>query len=135
MSKLHPCQTCGACCASFRVAFHWWQAERESEFSVPKEMTVDLDLEQRAMKGTEQKHHPKCCALKGKIGEYVSCTIYNNRSTTCRNFEASFENGLKNIRCDEARAKHGLRPLTKYDWPMSDILHSTAKHAPPIENG
>ena len=115
--KPHPCQKCGACCAYFRVGFYWWEAETESEYQVPKHLTVDLDFRQRCMKGTEHKHQNRCVALTGKIGEHVSCSIYEHRPTPCRQFKASYENGEQEPRCDQARAKHGLEPLTKYDWP------------------
>jgi Fe-S-cluster containining protein len=123
---LHPCQTCGACCASFRVAFHWREAEAnpddQNDHSVPLEYTEDLDLNQRCMKGTNSKHQPKCVALMGHIGESAHCVIYANRSSACRNFKASYEDGYQNIRCDEARARHGLRPLTKRDYPKREDL-------------
>ncbi len=120
-SSLHPCQTCGACCASFRVSFHWREAEAnhddEFDHSVPQEYTEDLDLNQRCMKGTNAKHNPTCIALMGRVGESAHCIIYQNRPSPCRNFSASFENGHENKRCDEAREKHGLRPLTRKDFP------------------
>lgn len=70
----------------------------------------------RTMKGTGVKHHPKCVALKGQVGELAFCSIYENRPSPCRKFEASYENGVQNKRCDEARRAHGLKPLTKDDW-------------------
>ncbi len=116
----HPCQKCGACCASFRVAFHWREAEVDTDVlvsrTVPLEFTEDLDLDQRCMKGTNDKHKPKCISLMGRVGQSAHCVIYQNRPSPCRNFTASFENGYQNIRCDEARSKHGLRPLTKKDF-------------------
>ena len=125
MSKafaLHPCQTCGACCASYRVSFHWREAEAnpedESDRSVPVEYTEDLDLNQRCMKGTNDKHKPKCISLMGRVGESAHCVIYNNRPGPCRRFSASFENGYQNVRCDEARAKHGLQALVKDDYSV-----------------
>lgn len=128
MSKafaLHPCQTCGACCASFRVSFHWREAEAnpddQSDRSVPLEYTQDLDLNQRCMKGTNDKHRPSCSALMGKVGTSAHCIIYLNRPTPCRNFTASFENGYRNERCDEARAKHGLKSLTSKDFPSMEL--------------
>jgi len=128
-SALHPCQTCGACCASFRVSFHWREAESDpddkSDHSVPQDYTEDLDLNQRCMKGTNDKHKPSCIALMGEVGNYAHCIIYLNRPSPCRKFEASFENGYKNARCDEARAKHGLKPLTKYDYPRRDDLEDS----------
>ena len=121
---LHPCQTCGACCASYRVSFHWREAEADpddkNDHSVPLELIEDLDLNRRCMKGTNQKHNPTCAALKGRVGDYVACQIYHNRPSPCRNFSASYENGEKNFRCDEARSKHGLKPLSKQDFIFQD---------------
>lgn len=114
--KLHPCQKCGACCASFRVSFYWMQAENYIENSVPQSFVEDLDLSTRCMKGTSDKHRPKCMALSGKVGKNVNCSIYLNRPSPCRNFKASYEAGRQEPRCDLAREKHGLRPLTKMDW-------------------
>lgn len=112
--KPHPCLTCGACCAFFRVSFS--EGEIHGEYKVPIKETVDLGGGLRAMKGTEKKHGPACQCLEGRIGKAVSCRIYVNRSSPCRNFQASFEDGHHNLRCDEARARHGLRPLTKKDY-------------------
>ncbi|MCB0347488.1 MAG: YkgJ family cysteine cluster protein [Bdellovibrionales bacterium] len=115
--KKHPCLSCGACCASFRVAFYWREAEaKDAENSVPQGYFEDLDGMSRCMKGTNDKHHPKCIALKGTIGKDGHCSIYENRPSPCRRFEASYENGTQNIRCDEAREKHGLKPLKLIDW-------------------
>lgn len=113
---VHPCLGCGACCASFRVAFYWLESEPGTEPQVPPELTNDLNLSQRCMKGTDAKHHPKCMALSGRIGRDAHCSIYESRPTPCRRFEASYEDGQRNSRCDEARVRHGLQPLTKQDW-------------------
>lgn len=129
--NLHPCQKCGACCASFRVSFYWRESEPDTENGTPKNLTVDQDLNTRCMKGTETKHRPHCVALKGRVGNEVGCSIYMNRPSPCRNFSASLENGIKNPRCDEARAKHGLEPLTKYDWITSDKSDSNKSRAEP----
>ena len=113
----HPCQKCGACCAFYRVSFYWREAEPlDTTNPVPEGFWKESSDNQRCLIGTDQKHKPKCTALGGKIGEFVYCTIYENRPTPCRNFMASYENGYHNPRCDEARAKHGLRPLCKSDW-------------------
>lgn len=58
----------------------------------------------------------RCVALEGHIGESVSCRIYANRPSPCRNFKASFEDGLPRTRCDDARRARGLAPLTPEDW-------------------
>lgn len=118
--KQHPCIGCGACCAHFRVQFYWREANQgeqpEQRISVPMEMTEELDSRFRCMKGTNDKHHPKCVALNGKIGKDASCTIYSARPTPCRDFKASFEDGHRYQRCDDARMFHGLKPLQPSDW-------------------
>ena len=117
---IHPCQKCGACCASYRVSFYWREAEStDREHPVPAgywEENYPGNGRYRIMKGTNQNHKIKCIALQGRVGEYVSCSIYMNRPTPCDQFKASYEDGLHKPRCDEARAKHGLKPLTKSDW-------------------
>ncbi len=50
------------------------------------------------------------------MGEAVACKIYESRPTPCRDFTASFENGEPNPRCDQARARYGLPPLTPQSW-------------------
>jgi Fe-S-cluster containining protein len=117
--SLHPCQECGACCAYYRVSFYWREAEDTLEgrsAPVPKELTDDRDVFYRSMKGTSSKHHSRCVALEGKVGQHVSCGIYTMRPSPCRDFEASFEHGEHQPRCDEARAKYGLPPLTRRDY-------------------
>ena len=120
---LHPCQKCGACCASFRVSFYWLAAEPSVTNAIPQNFIEDLDQNTRCMKGTSNKHQPKFIALSGRIGEMVNCVIYENRPSPCRNFKASFESGYQEPRCDEARAKHGLKPILKSDW--SEFFVST----------
>lgn len=115
--SLHPCQSCGACCASFRVEFYWREGNSEDhQPAVPEEHWEEGGLQTRIMKGTNKNHQIRCVALKGRVGQSVSCGIYSSRSSTCRNFMASYENGYRNPRCDEARRKHGLAPLTKNDF-------------------
>ncbi len=108
----NPCQSCGACCAHFRVSFYWREAEpADGSFSVPVELTEDVSPHHRCMKGTNQKHYNRCVALAGKVGTEVSCSIYLHRPSPCRDFSYSYENGKRNPRCDEARGAYGLPPL------------------------
>jgi Fe-S-cluster containining protein len=111
-----PCTRCGACCAFFRVAFYWREAEpKDVENPVPGGLFEDLTQDLRCMKGTAAKHRPKCTALSGRIGKEVGCTIYHNRPTPCREFQFSYYEGKPNPRCDEARRAHGLPPLRRED--------------------
>ncbi|NDG85202.1 MAG: YkgJ family cysteine cluster protein [Proteobacteria bacterium] len=105
----HPCLTCGACCAHFRVSFYWAEP-------VPEELTEKLTPFRSCMKGTNSPRNPRCIALEGEVGRRVSCSIYENRSSACRAFEASYESGVPHAGCDEARVRHGLKPLTPGDW-------------------
>ena len=112
--KLHPCQTCGACCTSFEVSFPVTELS-ENSFHVPENRTFKIDEQTRALK-TLNKENMRCQSLEGHLGKMVSCRIYNNRPSPCRNFKASFEDGIANPRCDQVRQERGMKPLTKEDW-------------------
>ena len=62
------------------------------------------------MRGTDRSS-PRCIALEGEIGRAVHCSIYAKRASPCRDFQASWVDGIHNERCDRARAVHGLPPL------------------------
>jgi Fe-S-cluster containining protein len=99
------------------VQFYWREANAgESDHPVPAHLFEELTPQYRCMKGTNDKHHPKCGGLKGRIGVDASCSIYPLRPSPCRDFKASFEDGVRQPRCDEARERHGLKPLTAADW-------------------
>jgi Fe-S-cluster containining protein len=112
----HPCLSCGACCAFFRVSFHWSEVLTVSH-AVPKASTEKISLHTSAMNGTNQKN-PRCDSLNGIVGQAVTCDIYLNRPSPCRTFAASFEDGTHNERCDRARTGKGLELLTLSDWPI-----------------
>ena len=110
LSNLNLCERCGACCAIWKVCFAATELETRKSGGVPIVFTLQVNETQLAMKGTEQI--PKrCCALKGRVGNKVSCSIYPFRPTTCRNFKASWEMGISNHNCDRARAIYGLVPF------------------------
>lgn len=101
------CQSCGACCAAFRVDFHpaelaggpfAWGA------GVPADLTVPLTPALVRMQGTDQAA-PRCAALSGTIGEQVACRIYDGRPSPCREFDT------EHSACHRARLRHGLPPL------------------------
>ena len=102
-----PCQSCGACCAAFRVDFHpaeltggafaWGEG-------VPPALTVPVTAQLVRMAGTDASP-PRCVALQGEIGVAVACTIYDERPSPCREFD------VEHPACDRARRLHGLPPL------------------------
>lgn len=110
MSDQNPCLTCGACCAHFRVSFFWGEC-CSSGGTVPDDLVVQVNPYRVAMRGTESKP-ARCVGLLGEVGSGVRCTLYEQRSSPCREFEAAWHNGEANPRCDAARAAYGLPPLT-----------------------
>ncbi|MGE5470935.1 MAG: YkgJ family cysteine cluster protein [Bacteroidota bacterium] len=101
------CQSCGACCVSFRVDFHpvelaggafAWQG------GVPLAMTVPVTANIVRMAGTDAPE-PRCVALAGEIGKMVSCTIYEQRPSPCREFDT------EHAACNRARQRCGLPAL------------------------
>jgi Fe-S-cluster containining protein len=95
------CTSCGVCCATFRVSFYWAETDAHPDGSVPAHLTIPITPHIVAMRGTEQRP-PRCVALEGEPGQRVGCSIYPQRSSTCREFEAG------DARCNEARQAFGL---------------------------
>lgn len=110
----HPCNSCGACCATFKVSFHWSETLSDSH-AVPLHLTSGLTAHRNTMLGTDSED-PRCIALAGVVGVSSNCSIYANRPDCCRSFAASFENGNQDLRCDQARVKKGLKILTLESW-------------------
>ena len=123
----HPCLSCGACCAHYRVGFHWSEAEPALGGTVPVELTETLRSHERAMRGTNATH-PRCIALDADIGRHSRCTIHARRPSVCAQLPASFEFGTPSPQCDKARAAHGLPALTRADW---DEQAKRDRHPPP----
>ena len=115
----HPCLSCGACCAQFRVSMHWSEADPAVGGTVPPELVEPVDAHRVAMRGTWARQ-PRCVALDAEIGRYSRCTIHAVRSSTCREVVPSWESGAPNPQCDRARAAHGLAPLTPANWAADE---------------
>lgn len=111
----HPCLECGACCAAFRVAFYWAEAQPETPDGVPAELAHTTRPNMLAMRGTDGPDI-RCIALRGKVGEQTHCSIYAQRPSPCRDLKASYEDGLHSLQCDVARGKYSLPPLTPRVW-------------------
>lgn len=102
--------SCGACCASYRVSFYWGEADDAPGGWVPVRFTSVVTPHLRAMQGTDCKS-PRCVALQGEVGEAVSCSIYAQRPSTCREFDWHLDDGSVDPRCTDARSRRGLPPL------------------------
>jgi len=97
------CQTCGACCASFRVDFSVSEL-LENGGAVPDGLADVINDHTARLRGTDYAS-PRCAALSGKIGERAHCNIYEWRPGPCREFREGDD------ACERARARHGLLPL------------------------
>lgn len=113
MSEADTCMRCGACCACFRVAFPGKECDAPADRRVPSEMTVLVDGQRRAMRGTDGRA-PRCVALDGQVGVGVRCAIYDRRPSTCRVFAVDWTLGRHNAVCSRARATLGLQPLEPF---------------------
>jgi len=101
---MSECQTCGACCASFRVDFSVQELMSQGG-SVPDSLTVEVNGITCRMRGTDHSP-PRCAALTGRVGERVGCGIYEWRSSPCREFEEGSD------ACQRARKRHGMLAIT-----------------------
>lgn len=113
--RQHPCLSCGACCAAFRVAFHWAETEPALGGPTPAGLTARLDAHRVAMLGTFAAPI-RCVALRGEVGTDAACSIYPQRPSVCRELLPAWEAGLPSPQCDRARERHGLAPLRPDDW-------------------
>lgn len=95
------CQSCGACCAFYRVTFYWAEALQRA---LPDEWTEKRDHHTSCMRGTNQAN-PRCVALSGTIGQHVSCQVYDQRPSPCRAVMPGSE------QCRKARAAYALPAL------------------------
>ena len=106
MSVSNPCQSCGACCAHFRIALGADETSESAGGCVPIELTERAGSSLLYMKGTNS-YPPRCIALRGVVGKHVSCSIYEQRPQSCREFNIYEPDGAPNMRCFKLR---GITP-------------------------
>ena len=107
---MSPCQACGACCAAFRVSFPSDEVDDVPGGRVPAGLTEPIASRLACMRGTASPPS-RCVALRGAIGEAVSCAIYEFRPGACREFAPLAAVGRGDEACNEARRRHRLPPL------------------------
>ena len=98
MGARYDCVRCGACCAAYRVSFYWAEAD---SLGLPAELVEQASHFHGCMAGTNRAQ-PHCAALDGKVGQAVTCLVYETRPSPCREVQPGDE------RCRKARARHGL---------------------------
>jgi len=109
---MNPCTSCGACCATYRVSFYHGETDDLPGGLVPAGLVEKLTAVMACMRGTERQP-PRCVALRGAIGESVSCAIYEFRPSPCREFAPLAAVGRGDDACNAARARHGLGMLSE----------------------
>ncbi|MCW5961714.1 MAG: YkgJ family cysteine cluster protein [Pyrinomonadaceae bacterium] len=107
------CMSCGACCAAFVYVStapgndladaDCWKIVKNGR---KRTITVDRLIRRR-------RSDKSCVALEGRLGEQVSCRIYNERPQMCRKFEAGSD------RCHAVRRAYGFEPFLTLE-EMSD---------------
>ena len=97
---LNPCFECGMCCQYFRVSFYHGEIAGNGAGTVPAELTTKLTDHMVCMKGTEKGDAP-CIALRYTSEEGYRCSIYEERSSTCRDFNVLNEDGTPNPECQK----------------------------------
>jgi len=101
MSEANPCLSCGACCAYYRITLY-----ADEVVAIPAEYIERLHSAVSCMKGTNN-YPPRCAALRGEVGQQVSCAIYADRPSACREFNEYELDGTPNMRCFKLR---GIMP-------------------------
>ena len=77
---------------------------------MPEHYTEPVSAVYSCMSGTNQPA-PRCIALQGKVGQQVSCGIYEARSSSCKEVQ------IADAQCNKARAAHNMIPFVPIDAP------------------
>lgn len=88
------------CCQQFRVSFYQGEIAGNGVGTVPEDLTTKISPHLACMKGTEKGGEP-CIALRHTEQEGYRCSIYEKRSSTCREFDVLNEDGTPNQKCQE----------------------------------
>jgi len=92
------------------VSFHSGELDDTAGGCVPSNLTELVTPGSACMRGTADQP-PRCVALRGEVGDSVSCAIYEFRPSPCREFAPLAAVGRGDEACDDARRRHGLPPL------------------------
>lgn len=100
MDTTNPCFACGMCCQYFRVSFYHGEIAGNGAGTILEELTTQITPHLACMKGTEKGHAP-CIALRYDETDGYRCSIYEKRSSACREFNILNEDGTTNKKCQE----------------------------------
>lgn len=91
------------CCQYFRVSFYHGEIAGNGIGTVPEEFVTRVSNHMVCMKGTEKGGAP-CIALRYTQEEGYRCSIYENRSSTCRSFNVFNDDGTINPDCQRLQS-------------------------------
>ncbi|HMV68075.1 MAG TPA: YkgJ family cysteine cluster protein [Myxococcota bacterium] len=106
---MYECTTCGACCRNsaqnLREGYPWYVEVDDPD----SDLLRKVDLRRRHVVEDEAgvphlRLHPdgRCTALRGRLGQRVSCDVYKSRPRGCRLVQPGDD------RCAQARLDAGL---------------------------
>ncbi|MBI3409873.1 MAG: YkgJ family cysteine cluster protein [Planctomycetes bacterium] len=106
----YDCQSCGACCASPFDAEGYIPVQPDEEAHLSRlglpvlEIVAAPPEDRLVLLGTRinTQRRRVCAAFSGSIGSRCTCTIYQDRPTSCRQFEAG------SAECLQARRASGI---------------------------
>jgi uncharacterized protein len=103
----YDCQQCGACCSNQQaVPAVGYVCLTKHESKQMKRLGLSVvQTDNQSFLGTRDRvgtTHPVCVALRGHVGGYCHCAIYELRPNNCRQFDVG--SGL----CRTARQEAGL---------------------------
>ena len=94
----NPCQACGACCS---YSANWPRFSTEDDEALNRIPGGLVNARGSGMRCDGDR----CAALKGKVGDATSCSIYEVRPEVCRTCMPG------DAECEVARRKWGLPEL------------------------
>lgn len=110
VAKDYDCVSCGACCYNpddnREIGYiDYIEIEpRDKIMRNPDLVRRLVVLDDDLIPHMRLSHHQRCAALTGKLGVKVGCSIYHDRPSICRRFDA----GSK--KCKELRRERGVDP-------------------------
>lgn len=107
---MYNCQACGACCCNpdeNRAEGYPWYVEVQADSRLLQREELRKRYVVRDSEGVPHLRldpSGRCAALRGRLGQSVSCAIYADRPRGCRLVEPG------SPRCLQARRERGLEP-------------------------
>ncbi len=104
------CQTCGACCCNpeenQKEGFVDWVEVSPRDILLRRRRTAKRLVIYNAagMPHLRMDNNGRCAALRGRLGEDVSCSVYEIRPAPCRRLQAGSD------RCLQYRRERGIDP-------------------------